>query len=122
MYAFFRSPTLNSYIIDMRSFDEKIINILDFQFLHGYYEPTVFILYEPYPTWAGYVFVDLFSHRVGGNRKRYQQSTNTDQKSIETVFSSPIYRQCGDKWQSKILFIMIFDLRSSIVLAFLLAA
>ena len=60
MYAFFRSPTLNSYIIDMRSFDEKIINILDFQFLHGYYEPTVFILYEPYPTWAGYVFADQF--------------------------------------------------------------
>ena len=27
------------------------------------------------------------SHRVGGNRKRYQQSTNVDQKSIETVFS-----------------------------------
>ena len=51
--SLFRSPILNSYIIDMRSFDEKIINILDFQFLHGYYEPTVFILYEPYPTWAG---------------------------------------------------------------------
>jgi len=48
-----RYPIQNSYIIDMRSFDEKIINILDFQFLHGYYEPTVFILYEPYPTWAG---------------------------------------------------------------------
>ena len=29
-------------------------------------------------------------HRVGGNQKRYQQSTNTDQKSIETVFSIPI--------------------------------
>lgn len=52
-----RYPIQNSYIIDMRSFDEKIINILDFQFLHGYYEPTVFILYEPYPTWAGRVAV-----------------------------------------------------------------
>ena len=28
----------------------------------------------------------LVSHRVGGNRKRNQQSTNADQKSIETVF------------------------------------
>ncbi|XP_052818827.1 cleavage and polyadenylation specificity factor subunit 1-like isoform X2 [Mya arenaria] len=52
-----RYPIQNSYIIDMRSFDEKITNILDFQFLHGYYEPTVFILYEPYPTWAGRVAV-----------------------------------------------------------------
>ena len=62
------------------------------------------------------------SHRVGGNRKRYQQSTNADQKSIETVFSIPICRQCGDKWQSKTLFLLSFDLRSSIVLAFSIAA
>ncbi|KAL3859426.1 hypothetical protein ACJMK2_009649 [Sinanodonta woodiana] len=52
-----RSPILNSYIIDLLSFDEKILNVLDFQFLHGYYEPTIFILYEPYPTWAGRVAV-----------------------------------------------------------------
>ena len=38
------------------------------------------------------------SHRIGGNRKRYQQSTNTDQKSIEIVFSIAICRQWGDKW------------------------
>ena len=37
------------------------------------------------------------AHRVGGNRKRYQKSTNADQKSIETVFSIAICRQCGDK-------------------------
>ena len=61
-------------------------------------------------------------HRVGGNRKRYQQSTNADQKSIETVFSIPICRQCDDKCQSKTLFLLIFDLRSSIVLAFSIAA
>ena len=54
--------------------------------------------------------------------ERYQQSTNADQKSIETVFSIPICRQCGDKWQSKTLFLLIFDLRSSIVLAFSIAA
>ena len=43
----------------------------------------------------------LWPHRVGGNRKRCQQSTNADQKSIETVFSIVICCQCGDKWQSK---------------------
>ena len=48
------------------------------------------------------------THRLGGNRKRYQQSTNADQKSIETVFSIPICRQCGAKWQSKTLFLLIF--------------
>ena len=62
------------------------------------------------------------AHPVGGNRKRYQQLTNADQKSIETVFSIAICRQCGDKWQSKTLFLSIFDLRSSIVLAFSIAA
>ena len=59
--------------------------------------------------------------RVGGNRKRYQQSTNADQKSLETVFSIVICRQCGDKWQSKTLFVLIFDLRSSILSAFSIA-
>ena len=58
------------------------------------------------------------SHQVGGNRKRYQQSTNADQKSIEIVFSIAICRQWGDKWQSKTLFLLNFYLRSSIVLAF----
>ena len=32
-------------------------------------------------------------HRVGGNRKCYQQSTNADRKSIETVFLIAICRQ-----------------------------
>ena len=62
------------------------------------------------------------THRVGGNRKRYQQSTNADQKSIETVFWIAICRQWGDKWQSKTLFLLILDLRSSIVLVFSIAA
>ena len=39
----------------------------------------------------------LVSHRVGGNRKRSKQSTNADQKSIETVFSIVICRLLGDK-------------------------
>lgn len=53
LYIFSKSPILSSYIIDLRNFDEKIINVKDFQFLHGYYEPTVFILFEPLQTWAG---------------------------------------------------------------------
>jgi hypothetical protein len=49
-------PILSSYIIPLHEFSEKIINVIDFQFLHGYYEPTILILYEPLPTWAGLVF------------------------------------------------------------------
>ncbi|GFN92297.1 cleavage and polyadenylation specificity factor subunit 1-like [Plakobranchus ocellatus] len=48
-----KSPIMSSYTIDLKKMDEKIINILDIQFLHGYFEPTVFILYEPLATWAG---------------------------------------------------------------------
>ena len=36
-------------------------------------------------------------------------------KSIETMFSIDICCLTGDKWQSKTLFLLIFDPRSSIV-------
>ena len=42
-------------------------------------------------------------------------SRNVDQKSIETVFSIGICCPTGDKWQSKTLFLSIFDPPSSIV-------
>ncbi|CAB3240456.1 unnamed protein product [Arctia plantaginis] len=48
-----RAPTLASYVIVLKDLDEKIDNILDIQFLHGYYEPTLLILYEPVRTFAG---------------------------------------------------------------------
>ena len=64
----------------------------------------------------------LISHQVGGSRKRSYQSPNADQKSLETVFSIAICRPSGDKWQSKKLFLTVFDLRSLIVLAFSIAA
>ena len=51
------------------------------------------------------------SHRIGGNQKCSWQSAKVDQKSLETVFSIAICRQLGDKWQSKTLFLTIFDLR-----------
>ena len=41
---------------------------------------------------------------------------------LETVFLIAICCQLGDKRQLKILFLTIFDLRSSIVLMFLIAA
>ena len=40
---------------------------------------------------------------------------NVDKKSLKTEFSIAICRHTGDKWQSKTLFISIFDRRSSIV-------
>ena len=59
---------------------------------------------------------------MGGNRKRYQQSTNADRKSVETVFLIAICRHWGDKWQSKMLFLFTLYLSSLIVLAFFIAA
>ena len=42
-------------------------------------------------------------------------ATNVDQKSLETEFSIVICRPTGDKWQSKTMFISIFDPLSSSV-------
>ncbi|XP_077335360.1 cleavage and polyadenylation specificity factor subunit 1-like [Lithobates pipiens] len=52
-----KSSFLPSYIIDVRELDEKLLNIIDLQFLHGYYEPTLLILFEPNQTWPGRVAV-----------------------------------------------------------------
>lgn len=48
-----KTPILASYIITLKDLDEKIDNIIDIQFLHGYYEPTLLILYEPVRTFPG---------------------------------------------------------------------
>lgn len=50
------SQVLPSYSIVLKTIDEKIENVIDIQFLHGYYEPTVLILYEPVRTFSGYVY------------------------------------------------------------------
>ena len=42
-------------------------------------------------------------------------SRNVDQKSLEIEFSIAICRHTGDKWQSKTMFLSIFDTGSSIV-------
>lgn len=48
-----KAPILASYMILLKDFIDKIDNIIDLQFLHGYYEPTLLILYEPLKTFAG---------------------------------------------------------------------
>lgn len=48
-----KTPILSSYMIVLKSLEEKMDNIIDLQFLHGYYEPTLLILYEPVRTFSG---------------------------------------------------------------------
>ena len=57
LLMFSQVPIMSSYIIPLHKLDEKVVNVIDFQFLHGYYEPTILVLYEPLPTWAGLVTV-----------------------------------------------------------------
>jgi len=48
--------TLSSYIINLTDLEERVDNVIDVQFLHGYYEPTLIILYEPVGTFPGLTF------------------------------------------------------------------
>ncbi|KAG7154434.1 Cleavage and polyadenylation specificity factor subunit 1-like 2 [Homarus americanus] len=53
-----RGPVLQSYIIDPKDFEAPCIdNIIDMQFLNGYYDPTLMLLYEPIKTFPGRVAV-----------------------------------------------------------------
>lgn len=52
-----KTPILASYIIELKDLDEKIDNVVDIEFLHGYYEPTLLILYEPVRTFPGRIAV-----------------------------------------------------------------
>ena len=48
-----KTPILPSYLIALKDLDEKIDNVIDIQFLQGYYESTLLILYEPVRTFPG---------------------------------------------------------------------
>lgn len=52
-----KTPILASYIISLKDMDEKIDNVIDIQFLYGYYEPTLLILFEPVRTFPGRIAV-----------------------------------------------------------------
>ncbi|XP_054282084.1 cleavage and polyadenylation specificity factor subunit 1-like, partial [Macrosteles quadrilineatus] len=52
-----KAPVLASYMIVLKDVDAKLDNIIDIQFLYGYYEPTLLILYEPVKTFPGRIAV-----------------------------------------------------------------
>uniref|UniRef100_A0A8D8U9P9 Cleavage and polyadenylation specificity factor subunit 1 n=1 Tax=Cacopsylla melanoneura TaxID=428564 RepID=A0A8D8U9P9_9HEMI len=52
-----KDQVLASYTIPVRNIDAKLDNIIDIQFLHGYYEPTLLILYEPLRTFPNRIAV-----------------------------------------------------------------
>ncbi|KAJ1927894.1 mRNA cleavage and polyadenylation factor subunit [Tieghemiomyces parasiticus] len=47
-------PYFPSFVLDLATLDPPIRNVIDIAFLHGYYEPTLAVLYEaPNVTWTG---------------------------------------------------------------------
>lgn len=54
-----RASTLPSYTLDLATVIQTHVvdNIIDIQFLHGYNQPTLLILYEPLKTFAGRIAV-----------------------------------------------------------------
>ena len=54
-FMFFSKKTTipSSYSIDLHEVDGRLQRIIDIQFLHGYYEPTLLVLFESLRTWAG---------------------------------------------------------------------
>lgn len=52
-----KTPILSSYMIVLKTLEEKMDNIIDLQFLYGYNEPTLLILYEPVRTFPGRIAV-----------------------------------------------------------------
>ncbi|VVC38721.1 WD40/YVTN repeat-like-containing domain,Cleavage/polyadenylation specificity factor, A [Cinara cedri] len=51
------AQVMPSYTIPIKTIDPKMNNIKDFDFLHGYYEPTLLILFESVQTNAGRIVI-----------------------------------------------------------------
>ena len=69
-------------------------------------------------TLPGCINVQIIKNDLTSGRRQSKTlilATNVDQKSLETEFSIVICRPTGDKWQSKTMFISIFDPLSSSV-------
>ncbi len=60
------SKVLSSYALDLKSVihTNNVDNIIDVQFLHGYNQPTLAILYEPLQTFAGRIAVRRDTCRI----------------------------------------------------------
>nr|XP_039261759.1 cleavage and polyadenylation specificity factor subunit 1-like [Styela clava] len=52
-----RGHVLSSYEINLKEVDPQVQIVKDMKFLHGYYEPTLLILFESLRTWAGRIAV-----------------------------------------------------------------
>jgi cleavage and polyadenylation specificity factor subunit 1 len=48
-----KKPYEPSFIMALTQIDRSLRNVIDMCFLHGYYEPTLAILYDPFPTADG---------------------------------------------------------------------
>ena len=73
-----RGALMPSYMIKLTEMDEPITNIQDIQFLHGYYEPTLLILYEPLRTWPGWDMCDWFRLVESGWERLMLVETNCE--------------------------------------------
>ncbi|XP_003371723.1 cleavage and polyadenylation specificity factor subunit 1 [Trichinella spiralis] len=58
------SLRLTSYTVAFNAIDAKMHNVTDMCFLHGFYEPTVLLLYEPTQTTAGRVVVRQDTYQI----------------------------------------------------------
>ncbi|CAH1107318.1 unnamed protein product [Psylliodes chrysocephalus] len=71
-----KTHILASYMIVLKDFLEKIDNVIDIQFLHGYYEPTLLILYEPLKTFSGRVAVRTDTYAMSAISLNLQQKVH----------------------------------------------
>ena len=77
-----------SYIVDIRELDEPIVNVIDYHFLYGYYEPTLFVLYEPLRTWGGRVAVRQDTCAIAAISLNITQKVFFNENRVTALFAS----------------------------------